>query len=66
MNEGMSNNSIACFLMYPLSSGFYPNIHYLLVNDRSLAGGSRFSLQFDSITKDLGSFDPSASSYAIS
>lgn len=42
MNEGMSNISIACFLMYPLSSGFYLTIHYLLVNDKSLAGDFRF------------------------
>ena len=41
----MNSISIACLLMHPLALDFNPNIHnFLLVNDKSLAGGPRFAL----------------------
>lgn len=59
MNKGMNSISIACLLMHPLALDFNPNIHnFLLVNDKSLAGGPRFALQFNDITKDLSFFNP--------
>lgn len=53
MKEGMHSISMTCFPMFLLSVGFYSNVHNLLVNDKSLAGGLRFSLQFNNISEDL-------------